>query len=32
MINESCNLIAQEHILVNHLKVFVIHAKRRFFT
>ena len=32
MIKESCNLIGQEHILVNHLKASVIHDKEMLFS
>ena len=32
MLNESCNLIKQEHILINHLKIYVINNKNKIFS
>ena len=32
MIQESCNLTGEEHILVNQLKGYVIHNKDRLFS
>ena len=29
MIKESCNLIGQEHILVNHSKVYAVYDKKK---
>ena len=31
MIKESCNLIGQEHILVNHLRVYEVYDKKTLF-
>ena len=32
MIKEFCDLIGQETILVNHLKVYAVHDKKHFFS